>query len=444
MSELLRALNKVALIEKLDGDDERFTKIEEAATNLAEVFRENPSNLIRAVLAGLDPEIPLDDPAIIQAEEALVNVWASMRSVHIDQPLFIYRSILLDACDQVAEGKSAAILWYTAADALPLVRLGKEEKAVRAILASWALKAEQFALIAPELIDGKRAPGVKKLNLEALESVEALKVNRANLKARVEAASGPSNRDGQVIESDKSNRQWPNSGAPWSYDFSDYMTSTLSIQFNSVYKNIADAQNGLRTAINSHNESNAKTISEVLSSQRSWLQGTVNQAEQSRRSEHLRLNTLWWCEALYSPSLQCSYRELDPALAVALMPIDLLDATQTPVPASVAYTLSEAVNKLPEMSFGQKYDIVKLLAKLGAKRDMVSDDWVGKIFQPPKSGRFSLRDLVISVLLGDDINLNDLISRTGLDQGFEISLPDLAKAILRQEQAVLLAETDGE
>ena len=178
MTELLKELNKVGLIERLDGDDDRFTKIEKAATNVAKSLKEDPPKLIRAILAGLDPEIPADDPAISLAENALIELWTSMRSIHTDPPIQLYRYILLDACNQCAEKTNAVILWGTAADTLPTVKLGKEESVIRGIISEWARKAEEHTLITPSLTPPKRQPGVKNTKVIPLDQISSKSMKR--------------------------------------------------------------------------------------------------------------------------------------------------------------------------------------------------------------------------------------------------------------------------
>lgn len=135
MTDLLTELLNAGLIDKLDGNDDRFTKMEKAAEAIAQELRDKPPLLIRAILAGLDPDIPADDPALVQAEQALLNEWQTMRSVHTDRPVNLLRAILLAACNLVADaGDNAEILWLTAADTLPLLRLGKEEWVIREML----------------------------------------------------------------------------------------------------------------------------------------------------------------------------------------------------------------------------------------------------------------------------------------------------------------------
>ncbi|SJZ51454.1 hypothetical protein SAMN02745119_00849 [Trichlorobacter thiogenes] len=435
MSELLKSLNKAGLIEKLDGNDERFAKIESAAKNVAQKLKESPPLMIRAVLAGLDPDIPSDDPAIIMAADALAEVWTSVLSVHTDPPMFIYRAILLDACNQVADGLSAIVLSYTATDTLSLVRLGREEPVVRGMLAEWSKISESVSLIVPNVTEAKRAPATKKIQQLEYEETKVAKVNRDTLLNRVAAASGQ-NYKGNTVENN--NPYWSNQQQHWSWEFTDRMTALLADHLDLVRAEIAKSQNGLIKQLEQHETHQLESAKELLSAQRSWLQDAVKQSEEQRKADHLRLNTLWWCEALYSSSLLCSYRELPPVLAGAVMPFDLLNEVQAPTPASVTYALSEAVAKLPEAEFVNSYKIRELLNTILGKISELPEAWAKSLESPPKEGRLSIRDIIVAVLQGEK-DTKKLLQRSNLEPGVSISLPRLAQAIYRQEQAVRLA-----
>jgi len=434
MSDFLKNLNKAGLIEKLDGSDERFAKIEAAAKNVADKLRLARPLMIRAVLSGLDPDITTDDPAIALAANELSEVWTSVRSIHIDPPIFIYRSILLDACNQIAEGVSAVILWYTAADALPLVRLGREEFIVRGILTEWARKAEANSLVIPQATESKRVPTPKKIEPLSFNEVSASKVSRETLLNTVAATVFP-NYNGQPL--DGANRYQPHQQPQqWAGDFSDRMTALLADWLDSINFAIAKSQNDLIKQIQQVYQH--ESVKDSLSNQRTWLQGIVKQSEEFKKAEHLRLNTLWWCEALYSTSLCCSYREFDPILAATVMPFDLLNEVHTPTPASVTYALSETVAKLDDADFANLYKFEEILEKLIEKLSFLPENWPQKMDSPPETGRLSLRDIIVAVLQGEN-NINLLMQRSGLCKEFSTNLPRLAQAIFRQEQAVKLA-----
>jgi hypothetical protein len=207
MSQLLKDLNKAGLIEKLDGDDERFTKIEMASTNIAKELKNNPPLLIRAITAGLDPDISADDPLILMAEEALLNVWTSMRSIHTEPPIFIYRAVLIDACNQASDGINSTILWGTAADTLPIVRLGREENVIRTVLTQWARNSEELTLISQEIEPSKRAPVTKTIGAIDFDKIEAIEIDQDDLKDKIAAAVGPNYRSEQHKQTDF-NKHW--------------------------------------------------------------------------------------------------------------------------------------------------------------------------------------------------------------------------------------------
>ena len=437
MSNLLNKLNSAGLIEKLDGNDERFNQIETAANKVSGLLTETPALLIRATLAGLNPDVPENDPAILLAAEALQEAWKSVRSVHIDPPVQLYRFILLDACDQAADELNAVILWNTAADTLPLVRLGGEEKIIREMLLQWAEKAETKSLLVPNISEVKRAPVTKKLPEFEIKVATQPQIDRENLKLLVSSTAGPQYRG---TATPNPNPHWSNSASHWSWDFTDRMTELLANQLDNLSSKTTASQKSLAKQLKEHDGLLIDNVTSLLGSQRSWLQGVIKESQENQRAEQLRLNTLWWCEANYSTSYKRSYREISHYLAAVLMPCDLLAEIQTPSPASVTYALSETVNKLPKMGFDKQYKLIEILDHLGSERTTFTSIWQDRIVSPPEAGRLSLRDVVMAVLLGQSTDLSLMIERAGLDGEFSISLPQLSQAIFRQDQAVDLAE----
>jgi len=161
--------------------------------------------------------------------------------------------------------------------------------------------------------------------------------------------------------------------------------------------------------------------------------------QKTQQAEQIRLNALWWSEALYSSSLRCSYRELVPTIATVAMAVDLLNEAAKPTPASVGYLLAEAVNRLPDAGFTQKLSLQNLLATLDQARQQLSKDWLETLTAPPDTGRLSLRDAALLVLTGKTQDVAEVLNRVGASGEFEMSLPQFAQALFRQEQAVQLA-----
>lgn len=430
MTDLLTELLHAGLIENINGDDDRFSKIERAAQAVAQELREQPSQIIRAILAGLDADIPKDNPILSQAYKALVTEWKAVSSVHNDMPVNWLRAILLDACNQVAEeGQNAAILWLTAADTLPLLQLGREETAIRKMLAEWAKCAEENALTGFTLsADDTEQTVIGELEpIEAIE-FESYEVNREVLLQKVERAAGPHNAQSQTI--DDPNPHWSNAAQQWSYQFAPRMQQLLADELDAL----ASSQSETNQQVQAYLTQLTEIVNEALDSQQ-------HKVQKNRQAEQIRLNALWWSEALYSSSLQCSYRELAPEIASVVMAIDLLNTVAKPTPASVSYLLAEAVNRLPDSSFNQKHTLQELFGLLGEVRNSnpLSKEWLKPLTAPPETGRLSLRDAVILVLTDKAQNIEEVLTRTGASSKFELSFPQFSQALFRQEQAVQLA-----
>jgi hypothetical protein len=426
MSPLLPELLAAGLIEKLDGDDQRYAKLEKAAETLAQGFREKPVSLIRAMLASLDPDISAHDPIIQQAKQALLGEWKTMSSVYADEPIGLYRTLLLEACHQCSEGTQAAILWLTAADTLPLFRLGGEEPVIAHALKAMAVRAEEAASV--EI--GVLQPALSALH-EPEDSSAALAeraVDQDNLLLRVAATAGPTYRTNGKPLSDP-NPQWTNGPQAWSWDFADRMTSLLAEELNALAVDMACEQHQLLSRV---------TV--LLNTQQQWVSTTLGAHETRRRAERLRLDALWWSEALYSPSLCCSYRELPEGLASVLMAVDLLDLVNLPAPAGVGHMLAETVHRLPGAGYEKKQPFSELLSALREQRAQLPEDLAGKFAPPPTEGRLSLRDLLVLALGDKEWNAQAALARAGIVGELAMSLPDLAHALFRQEQAVRLAE----
>lgn len=438
MAQLLTDLLEAGLIEKLDGSDERFARMEKAATALATALRARPALLIPSVLAGLDPGIPADDPMIAQAQQALVAEWKSMTSIHTSPPVNLLRSILLDACFQAGEGKNAAILWLTAADTWPLMRLGKEEACLRRTLEEIARRAEEVALVVP----ADPAPGNRSsVFWAAPDSKVALqapkRVDRDALLQRIGAAVGPHLQNQQ--QQSGANPHWSNNGPSWSFEFAPRMRALLADELDMLSGSIGENFSLLVENMNSGQASMAKFLEDALAEQERRLQSVLASEAQRRSLASSRLQSLWWSEALYSSSLHRGYRELPPTVAAIAMAGDLLSQSPLPTPASVAYLIAETVHRLPKASFEERKPLSEHLAALRSTRKQLPSDWLAVWGPVPTQGRLSIRDLVALALGPSEWAPDEAMRRAGLKAELQISHPELARAVFRQEQAVRLA-----
>jgi len=411
---LLHQYMTATLLDRLDGDDSRFGKIGQAATDVAKHLRENPRDLIPAILAGTDPDVPVDDPSIERAYQALIAAWSTLNSVHPSRPMVILRAILLAACQQAVDGARAAIPWLTAVDMIPFRRLGREESILRDLLTSWATLAETSAVL-PGQID---IPALQPLVDENAQKPRKVDSNKLHL--ALSGAVAPSDKNNTALPG--SNPHAPNAGLPWSYEYSPRMATLLVSELDALAKDQSA-------------ETDRKVSATIKSIDARW------QAIESARTDRVQIQTLAWSQALYSSSARSSYRSMAIPTAVLVMVGDLLDIVEAHprlAPASIGYLLSETVARLDtSASWNKKYPLAKILGQLVGVT--LPSGFHGTALRSPaiSAGRLNLRDLTAALIAGSPAS-SDLIGRTGIPKETELSLPTWAHAVFRQAQAVQL------
>jgi hypothetical protein len=420
MTNLLSEFLAVGLLGQIN-DDVVLDKIDRAVKTLAESLRTQANDLMSAVLAGLDPDIPVADPSIEKAKQALLAEWRTLLSAYPDEPVGLYRAALLEACNQCAEGMNAVVIWLVAVDSLGFYRLGKEEKVVGQFLRELGQKAEKHIIngldfhSVPNDLDQEKT-GQLVNQAEVISTFD--EVDRNALRNRIGAAAGPNHRGNSC---NNPNPNWSNQPQSWSWEFTDRMTELFADELDRLAKQMQQGQ-----------EAFAEHMQSFLQSQR---QTDITDHESHRRTEQLRLDALWWSEALYSPALGQSYRELKPEVAALVMAQDLLQVVSLPTPASVAHLLAETVQRLPNAGYEIKKPISEWLEQLRQCTGKPVLDFSAV----PKDGRLSLRDVFAWAVSDQTWDTTQALQRAGIEATHEISLPALARALFRQEQACRLA-----
>jgi hypothetical protein len=429
MGKMLTDLISAGLVTKLDGHDDRLGKINRAADVLAKALRKDRQLLIPAVLTGLNANATINDVMMLKAEQALQSEWATVATVHTDQPLSLYRALLLDACQQAGIGANAAVIWYTAADTLTFSPLDREATPVREMLQEMARRAEEAAVasaVPPESSESRPTSSSPK---KAASDIESSRVDREDFELQISAALGASRRDGKALTNP--NRHWPHHNPQeWIYDAAPRLQEAISEQLDEL----AGAHEEQMTQLE------ARTVQQLQSIKKT-AQQAITKVRDASPAERQRLDTLWWLESLYSTSLHCSYRELDNELAAVTMAYDLLSHVSGVMPASLPYLLAEGINRLPGASFREKVSIATLLYSLNKQRIRLPAEWFKGVKPSVPDARFSLRDLVVAALLNDAPDIDSLLCRAAIAPATEMSLPEFGRAVLRQEHAVRLAAT---
>lgn len=371
MSKVLDGINSIGLIEKLDGIDKRFEDMVEATTLLVEKLKEDESLLIAFVLTSINQTPNSDDTVIEIADECFRDVWKSARSIYIDTPFLLYRSMLLDACQQVASNNQryAYILWNSIVDILPYKRFGAERKVFESVFLQWAKESEKYS-------------------------------------------------SSKLLENEKGNK------IPFPRKLPTFQL-----------------RDGLET-INSYS-SMYTTLSEDLTMRESLYQSQYQRFEEYREAinanirsnENLKLDTLWWSKALYSHSLNTSYRKFEGMVALIIMVSDLLSLIENAPPASVSYLLFETVANLTDIDIENKLTLKEIWTYYSSSADKlpteISSRLTGALYD---SWTFS--DFVVMALKGSSISEAEAITKLAIDQDTRISLPSLAQAIFRADSAI--------
>jgi hypothetical protein len=428
MENVLSKMAAVGLITELNGDDERLVKMQTASTALAKEFGKTPALLIPAILDALDSETNASTPLIQKSKAALLKAWPTYGSVYTDEPILLFRALLFDACQKASEGKNASILWLTAVDQLPHSKLGKEEVVIREVMSHFLNRMESE--IANIVLSATNAKPAKILNqTDGLSrKIEPYHSNVEELKAKTGGVFAPNSQDGVAFTNP--NPHWvQNNQQHWSWEAGKRLQVILTDEIEALTSHFSSEQMVIQ-----------KYLQEKLTYFQSSIQVAIHEGLNKTSSERLQLNTLWWYEALYSPSLKLSYRELAPEISTIVMAFDLLEDCTTVTPISVAYVLAEAVARLPGAGYDSVKPLTEIITQLNSKKDELSASWLSKLSSLPTEGRYSIRDVAVAALTASAFNAEELLRRAALPLDTSLSLPQFSRAIFRQEQALRLAK----
>ncbi|MFV8750200.1 GTPase-associated system all-helical protein GASH [Nannocystaceae bacterium ST9] len=425
MTDFLLKLVNRGFVPKLEGDDLKLAKIQKASNALAAEFARSPRRLIRAILAGIEPDVSDKDPEIVAAEQAVLQQWGTMRTVHTDSPTNLLRAVLLDACFQAAQGPRAAVVWLTIVDQLPFVRLGAEETTVRNQLDTLAISVENQALAG---LGGEKPKQVGSINIGRPNLAGAQNLTGGDMAALSERAKS-------AFPFTQQSGNWQllaDAVNVWMNAFPDQLSGMLAALHRGIVESVQLDRSQLITAFADATAIIEKTVND----QREWLFAAQADFEASSR---IRLEALWWAEALYSPSLQISYRQIPSTLATFVMAFDLAAVVGVTAPASVGFLLAETIAKLPSAGFDEARPLGTILDGLREHRGRLPAAWLDQL-ESPTEGSLSIRDLAVLSLRGDSIRYEN--AKNEFSSRFEktMNLPDFGHAIHRQERACRIVQ----
>lgn len=325
-----------------ETDDERLKHYEAAAADLAKRFGESPRDAVSASRVAIDPNCPATDPWFNTVQDAVKVHWKTFLVKNHDAPRQICRAILLEALSKAAEEDWTATLaiWNASSSLLPHLGDGAEQVITREFISELGGECESHSS-EEWRIGGTAAEKLPEFEIKLL-AIKATEVDEAELTKGFSDAAGPQNVAGQT--NGNPNPHWPqNNPAHWAAQFGQRAANTVATSVNKALAATSPAIEGL-------NKQLAPALKKHANALGKWVIGS---AQRNERFTAL----LWWKQALYSPSLQRSYRELSPADAVVALSFDLGSVSGAPVPLSVEYFLRETIRDLlpgnPKMTLAE-------------------------------------------------------------------------------------------
>ena len=424
---LLRFLNK-GLID-VGGDDDKLGHLRQTAADLTGILEERPAKASPFALVAFDPDVPTTDPTIAEAGEALRKRWETYVNTFAKTPVAVFRAILLDAVTKACEKNDtvAAAFVASARNVLPFMEVGEEREIWIDIVGDIERKVEERAEREWATPASISVPEVKFEAASVDIRIASKKTSASNLKSKFEEAAGPhSNNPADGTQRNTEGNQYMPQSNPyeWVHEFGRLMAEAVGGAINRAIGGLSVEGADLPGL--------TQEMTRVMSEQ---VSTTLQAVSSATTGIQRRTNLLWWKEALFSPSVRKSYRELSTFDAAMLMAFDMHRHIPTFSPPSVSAFLKETVIALPTMDQDERVAIRELVEK--ARNSSILEELrteAGKLVVAPV-GRSSVLGLIghwEALPQIEDGTFRDLV---GVKPDTPLTLPDWSVWIFREFQA---------
>lgn len=429
---LLQELLDLGLVD-IGGEDTRFAKVQSAASAFAARLKEEPALLIPSTLVALDNEVNEDDQIFTIVENLVKAEWKTLRNTHVNRPRELLRSIIIEAlASAISVGpETAGVVWNTAVGPLThgQARLGKSKTLVEKLFLQARDTAETEAINRAGLAPAPSPKRIRKKSENPSLTI-AGNVNDEELLRVVARAVGPQY-SGQNLEAPNPN--WPNNqgAVNWANEFTPRMTDALVKAVNLGTSRLAES---IVTQLGNYLGGFEKQIAEQLRE----FEQIQNEIARNHDASQMRLNVLWWSEALYSPLLKTGYRELTLPITAVVAAVDLSFLVPELAPACVRHILGEMVSRLSyALDDCGKHPVCEYLDTLTSSRVDLGETLQGSTSD---NTRIPLITIVGDAAAGGRVSSDALRSRTGVDNGLELTAAEFAMWVFSDLQARRLIE----
>jgi hypothetical protein len=415
------------------GDDAKLEKLQETSSDLSESLKQTPSKAASFSLIAFDPEAPENDPVINEAIETLQNRWPTFVNTFASTPITVIRAILLDALTKAAvDDDNIGLAFVTSArNVLPFMEAGNESAIWGDIVKEIEMQVNARAeadWATPESINVSAikysAPAAIKI------SQKSVTVNKQTLAAKIVAASGPNNIAGQATQG---NPHWPgNSPQHWAGEFATRMADAIGNVIEKVASETSIEPIDLSAPLKDLSSAVAKHVDDTLKAVSNATVGLQR-----------RTNLIWWKESLYSPSIQCSYRNMSPSVASALMAFDLFQQVPTFSPGSVAAFLHEAVLNLPLCEADKEWPVIDLMQEALEADQLTPLREAAKQLTPDTTGRGPILGILMHGIGVSKLDAEKFRVLVGVPAATPLTASQWATWIFRELQAARASKDAG-
>lgn len=401
------------------GDDNRLEMLRSAAEELGGNLKASPQRIPAFTMVAIDPQVPADEPILIEVGEILQKHWNSYVGAFSDSVLpVVFRGIILTALEQIkgSEALATAII-LTCRNLLPHLGAKKDSELWKSLIDASSRKLELRARREWALPSSAPLQEVE-LELPSLGNVSTTTANRDWLTKQLRAAVGPTDRDGEATDG---NPHWPNSAEPWAHDFAERAASGIAGSINGVSKRLVESIN-TEAGLGAQATAIRDFIGEIAAG-----------VAQTSLGLERRTSLIWWKEALYSPSAERSYREFSLPTASALMAIDAAEQTGPFAPRMAEALLLETIRLLDPVNTNTEALLTELCSQSVCRNEEGSDVVLKRLAQMHcEPGRTPLAGLIGT---GMPIDGDVLTKRIGVAADTAMSPAEFAVWVFRDLQA---------
>jgi len=411
-SSVLQEFLNLRLLD-IGAEDSRLEKLNEAADELAQSFVNTPKDAVAPLLAAWDPSAGAD-PALTAIGVVLQSHWPTFRGAFPDEPLTLYRAIVLEAVARAMEQQTvlAIAVNFIGGNVLPHLNVGQEERILSNLMGQ--AKAVADRRLAEVWPPHSQNDPVAPFELPALPAPKKTDANAWF--PQVAAAAGPStNKAGVSLNAP--NPHWTNQPQHWSWEFADRMAPLL-----------AELQDMATAAAVKISAGALKSLGNAIGAKINDFLGT-----EQARSNHLQNSSrlLWWRQALYSETADSPYRKLHPAVAALHMAYDLAELLPVVYPPAVESLLFEAVKAATGARAEEEVAIGELLEAQRQHTQGNDSPWLAEQQTPAGS-----RSLLVQALANSTAAKKTELPKLGIDPDTKLSLADWAIWLLREVKAL--------